>query len=86
MTDEQKTALLVKAHDESIGDLQMIRSIDGFLRTREIVKLEQSVKIFWDRLRRRHNDIIKGELCGEQLSEHSSGSEHRSLSSASQSS
>lgn len=46
-----------KCHDESIGDLQMIRAIDGFLKTRNIVKAEDAVALFWKRLRERHQRL-----------------------------
>lgn len=46
-------------HEQSIGDLQMIRSIDGFFQTREMAKLEKVIKIFWDRLNKRHQ-ILTG--------------------------
>ena len=45
-------------HSQSIGDLQMVRSIDGFLQTRNIVKAEATVKIFWKRLRERHEQLM----------------------------
>jgi hypothetical protein len=44
-------------HDHSIGDLQMIRAIDGFFKVRDMVKLEKSINLFWRRLRTRHETI-----------------------------
>lgn len=49
----------MNCHDISLGDLQMIRAIDGFYQIRDLVKLEKAIGIFWRRLLERHNQLTR---------------------------
>lgn len=56
MADCSECHVIAKSHEEMIGDLTIVRSLDEFLKARDLVKAEKTIDILWKRLRERHQE------------------------------